>query len=242
MGSTRLPGKVLADLCGRPLLERLIDRLLATRGIESLVVATTLESSDDLLCAWCASRSIPVYRGSSDDVLDRFWQCSQTYKPEVIVRVTADDPLKDPEIIQTALDICFSELDVDYVSNTLTPSYPEGLDIEVLRYRALERANKEATLQSEREHVTPYIWKNPHRFKLRNFCMDVDMSELRLTVDKPADLELMRKIFANFSDNPLIDYRSVIAWILDNPDLLLINSGTARNEGYYQTLAKESTR
>jgi spore coat polysaccharide biosynthesis protein SpsF len=204
-----------------------------------LVVATTTDLADDVLVNWCVGQAIPVYRGSVDDVLDRFWQCAKHYKAELIVRVTADDPLKDPEIIKKALDLCNSTPEVDYVSNTLMPSYPEGLDIEVVRYRALERAAKQAILPSEREHVTPYIWKHPELFVLRSFSMQPDLSHWRWTVDKHADLEMVRHIFAQFSDHPLFSYLDVISWIKEHPEIMMINLGIIRNEGYYKSLAKE---
>jgi spore coat polysaccharide biosynthesis protein SpsF len=239
MGSMRLPGKVLADICGKPLLQRLIERVSATPGISRVVVATTTELADDVLAGWCLANEVSVYRGSVDDVLDRFWQCAQQHPAEFIVRITADDPLKDPEVIAKALDLCASSHEVDYVSNTLQPSYPEGLDIEVVRFRTLERAAREATLPSEREHVTPYVWKHPDRFVLRGFSMKPDLSHWRWTVDKPADLELVRRIFAHFSDQPLVGHQAVIAWLNENPELLAINAGTIRNEGYFKTLTTE---
>jgi spore coat polysaccharide biosynthesis protein SpsF len=239
MGSTRLPGKVLVDISGQPLLQRLIERVQATPGIDRVVVATTIESTDDVLANWCAAHFIPVFRGSVDDVLDRFWQCAQLYKAEFIVRVTADDPLKDPQIISEALKLCGSAPEVDYASNTLQPTYPEGLDIEVVRFRALERAAREATLPSEREHVMPYVWKHPERFVLRSFNMQPDLSHWRWTVDKPADLELVRHIFNHFVDQPLVQYQDVISWLNDHPELLSINAGTLRHEGYFKTLATE---
>jgi spore coat polysaccharide biosynthesis protein SpsF len=239
MGATRLPGKVLADICGKPLLERLIERVRAAPGISRVVVATTTESADDVLANWCVTHEIPVYRGSLDDVLDRFWQCAQQNPAEFIVRVTADDPLKDPEVIAQAIALCASSPEVDYASNTLHPTYPEGLDIEVVRFRTLERAARESTLPSEREHVTPYVWKRADRFVLRSFSMKPDLSHWRWTVDKPADLELIRRIFAHFVDQPLVSYKAVIAWLNENPELLAINAGTIRHEGYFNTLAKE---
>ncbi len=239
MGSTRLPGKVLADICGKPLLERLIQRVRATPGISRVVVATTTESADDVLANWCVAHEVPVYRGSVDDVLDRFWQCAQLHPAEFIVRVTADDPLKDPEVISQALALCASSPEVDYASNTLQPTYPEGLDIEVVRFRTLERAARESTLPSEREHVMPYVWKHPDRFVLRDFRMKPDLSHWRWTVDKPADLELVRRIFTHFSDQPLVGHQAVIAWLNENPELLEINAGTIRHEGYFKTLAME---
>jgi spore coat polysaccharide biosynthesis protein SpsF len=239
MGSTRLPGKVLVDICGKPLLQRLIERVRATPGISRVVVASTTDSADDVLAEWCMAHDIPVYRGSVDDVLERFWQCAQQHPAEFIVRVTADDPLKDPEVIAKALALCASSHEVDYASNTLQPSYPEGLDIEVVRFRTLERAAREATLASEREHVMPYVWKHPDRFVLRGFSMKPDLSHWRWTVDKPADLELVRHIFAHFADQPLVGHQAVIAWLNENPELLAINAGTIRHEGYFKTLAME---
>lgn len=239
MGSTRLPGKVLADINGQPMLKRLIERVRATSGIDRVVVATTTERSDDILTEWCAAHALPVYRGSVDDVLDRFWQCAQRHPAEYIIRVTADDPLKDPKVIAQALALCASEPDVDYASNTLQPTYPEGLDIEVVRYRTLERAAREATLPSEREHVMPYVWKHPDRFVLRGFGMRPNLSHWRLTVDKPADLELVRRIFTHFADQPLVGYQTVIAWLSKHPELLAINAGTIRHEGYFKSLAAE---
>jgi len=242
MGSTRLPGKVLADINGQPLLQRLIERVRATPGISRVVVATTTELADDVLADWCTTHAVPVYRGSTDDVLDRFWQCAQQHPAEFIVRVTADDPLKDPAVIAQALELCASAPEVDYASNTLQPTYPEGLDIEVVRYRTLERAAREATRPSEREHVMPYVWKHPDRFVLRGFVMQPDLSHWRWTVDKPADLELVRLIFAHFSDQPLVGHQTVIAWLNKHPELLAINAGTIRHEGYFKTLAAEHKR
>ena len=239
MGSTRLPGKVLADISGQPLLHRLIERVRATPGIDRVMVATTTEPADDVLADWCAAHAVPVYRGSVDDVLDRFWQCAQQHPAKYIVRVTADDPLKDPTVIAQALALCASAPEVDYASNTLQPTYPEGLDIEVVRYSTLERAAREATLPSEREHVMPYIWKHPDRFVLRGFGMQPDLSHWRWTVDKPADLELVRLIFAHFADQPLVGHQAVIAWLNEHPELLAINAGTVRHEGYLKTLAAE---
>lgn len=239
MGSSRLPGKVLADIGGLPLIQRLIERVRATPSIDRIVVATTTDSADDVLADWCTHHEVLVFRGSANDVLDRFWRCAQLHPANFIVRVTADDPLKDPEVIAQAIALCASSPEVDYASNTLEPSYPEGLDIEVVRFRALERAAREAKLPSEREHVMPYIWKNPDRFVLRGFRMNPDLSHWRWTVDKPADLELMRRIFERFANEPLVGHQTVIAWLNDNLDLLAINAGTMRHEGYFKILSEE---
>ena len=166
MGSSRLPGKVLAEIYGQPLLGILISRVKSSKFIDQIVVATTTERTDDILCDWLTGEGVAYFRGSERDVLDRFWQCAKLYRADVIVRVTADDPLKDSGIIDEALGMLMGSETVDYVSNTLNPTYPEGLDVEVFRFSSLEKANSEATLESEREHVTPYIWKNRVKFKI----------------------------------------------------------------------------
>ena len=146
MSSTRLPGKVLADIQGKPLLERVLERVRAVSAIDRIIVATTTCAEDEILIDWLNERNELSFRGDEHDVLDRYYQCARLYEPEFIVRVTADDPLKDPEIIAHAMALCADSPSIDYVSNTLAPTYPEGLDIEVLRFRALERAHREACL------------------------------------------------------------------------------------------------
>jgi spore coat polysaccharide biosynthesis protein SpsF (cytidylyltransferase family) len=239
MGSERLPGKVLADVAGQPLLQRVIERVSSVAAIDSVVVATTTESQDDSLVEWCRDQSIQVFRGSKDDVLDRFWRCADQHDADIIVRITADDPLKDPEVISKAIEMMMSTSEIDYVSNTLRPSYPEGLDVEVFRFSALNIAAKKATLLSDREHVTPFIWKNPDLFVLRDFYMQPDLNHWRWTVDKPKDLEFVRKIFEEFAANPLVGYREVISFLKENPKLLEINAGTRRNEGYLKSIAED---
>lgn len=242
MGSTRLPGKVLADIYGKPLLCRLLDRIQRTKYIDELVVATTINQEDDGLVKWLSSNSIKFFRGSEADVLDRYFQCATKFGANIIVRVTADDPLKDPTIIEKAIMLCLSNEEIDYVSNTLKPTFPEGLDIEVFRMRALTQAQKEARLLSEREHVTPYIWSNPEKFIIRQFEMVPNLSHWRWTVDKPEDLEFVRHIFGYFDDKPNVCFREIIAYIEQNPELLAINGGTVRNEVYLKSILKEKTK
>lgn len=239
MGSSRLPGKVLADIHGRPLIGRLIDRMRSVKELQQVIVATTTNTEDDVLVEWLVAHDVPYFRGSCDDVLDRYYQCTLLHPSEFVVRVTADDPLKDPSLVSQAIHLCASSPEVDYASNTLTTSFPEGLDIEVVRFRALERAHREAKLPSEREHMTSYIWNHPERFVLRNFEMEPNLSHWRWTVDKPADLELVRRIFGHFSDKPLVGYREVIDWLNQHRELLQINAGTIRHEGYLKSLAAE---
>jgi len=236
MGSTRLPGKVMADIGGVPMIRRLLDRLNAVPLIDDIVVATTTNQDDDVLAAWLNAAGIQTYRGSPDNVLDRFVQAAAGRQAELIVRVTADDPLKDPLIITQAINILKNDPSLDYVSNTIEPTWPEGLDIEVVRFSALQRAHREAILKSDREHVTTYIWNRPHVFKLHSMRWDRNLSHWRWTVDKPADLELVRQIFMQFADHPLVGYRAIVKWLERQPELLALNAGTVRNEGYLQSL------
>jgi spore coat polysaccharide biosynthesis protein SpsF len=240
MGSTRLPEKVLADIAGKPMLAWLIQRVFATPAINQIIVATTDTAVDDELADWVSRvAGLACFRGSENDVLDRYYQCAKIHHAELIVRVTADDPLKDAAVIQKAINF-FAEIPhLDYCSNTIKPSYPEGLDIEVFRFSALEKAWRESVLTSEREHVTPYIWKNSSLFNIKNFEYHRDLSGWRWTVDKPNDLEFMERIFEHFKNAPLVNFEDVIRYVETNPWLTEINAGTIRNEGYLKSINGE---
>lgn len=241
MASTRLPGKVLADIAGQPLLARVVQRVSTVPEIDRIIVATTDTSNDDDLVYWVERfTGLACFRGSEIDVLDRFYQCAKVYQGDLIVRITADDPLKDPSIVQKAIGYFYSIQDLDYCSNTVNPTYPEGLDIEVFRYSALEKAWLESALLSEREHVTPYIWKNKALFNVYNFEYHKDLSDWRWTVDKPNDLDFMNKIFMHFSSNPVVDFEDVIRYLEDNPEIMKMNAGAMRNEGYLKSISKEN--
>jgi spore coat polysaccharide biosynthesis protein SpsF len=240
MGSSRLPGKVLTDIEGKTMLERVIERVGVSQLVDKIVVATTNLPEDDILEQTLRNKEIcDVYRGSVDDVLARFYECGNLYAAEVVVRVTADDPLKDSQIIDKALNLLLSDTKLDYCSNTLELSFPEGLDVEVMRFNALERAHFEAKLASEREHVTPYIWKHPDVFDLLNFKFDRDLSDWRWTVDKPEDLEFMANIFREFRNSPFVSYQEVINWLETNPKIREINTNIIRNEGYLKSINLE---
>jgi spore coat polysaccharide biosynthesis protein SpsF len=230
----------MADVGGVPLIDRVIGRTTQSHLIEKVVVATTGEPADDALTAHLQRRGIAVYRGSRDDVLDRYYRCAELHGATVVVRVTADDPLKDRSVIDRAIGEIMSDASLDYCSNTLKPSYPEGLDIEVVRMRALARAQRDAVLASEREHVTAHIWKRPELFNLRNIAYERDLSDWRLTVDHPADLELVRRIFEHFSPvGDRFDLDDLISFLDSRPDLRTINDGHLRNEGYLKSIQGE---
>ena len=240
MGSSRLPGKTLADVHGKPMLQWLLDRIKAVPQIAEIVVATTTDPSDDGLAAWLATvPGVACFRGSVEDVLDRFYQASRGHDADVIVRLTGDDPLKDPGLVGRTIDALRANPDVDYASTFLKPTFPEGLDCEVMRTSVLERVHHEAKLPSEREHVTPYVWKNPQLFRLHSVEQARDLSGWRWTVDKPADLEFVRAVYAHFKDRPLVSYDELAAFIEAHPELSNINAGTVRHEGYLKSLTKD---
>lgn len=239
MASTRLPGKVLTLLHDRPILEWVVRRTMMTHGIDQVVVATTINLEDDAVAAFCAEAGFALFRGSQDDVLERFHLCAQEYAADVIVRVTADDPLKDAEIIGEAIKQLLST-GADYCSNTIHPTYPEGLDIEVFTATALARAYAEARLPSEHEHVTPYIWKNPDRFRIEELAMRPDRSGWRWTVDNPADLIFVDTLLAAAGPRLDIGYRDLIAAVERSPDLMaMCTNKTIRNEGYLKSISEE---
>ncbi len=240
MASTRLPGKVLMPLIDKTILEHIINRVHLVERISNIVVATSDNKLDDILEAFCEDKGIQCFRGSEDNVLQRFYQCAKTYQADIIIRVTADDPLKDPAVILKAL-LLYLEGNYDYVSNTIEPSYPEGLDIEVFSFKALEKAYENATLSSEKEHVTPYIYKNPSLFKLYNFKNDKDFSSLRWTLDSVKDYQFIHGVYEELANKPneIFYMEDVLQLLEEKPELKDVNKGILRNEGYLNSLKQE---
>lgn len=237
-GSTRLPGKVLADLCGRPLLARVLERVAACPGIDAMVIATTTLPGDAALAPLASQAGAQLFQGSAEDVLERYCLAARQARADVVVRITADDPFKDPGVIAALLD-AFAQGGHDYVSNTLSPSYPEGLDTEVFSREALERAHRDAAEPFEREHVTPFIWMRPQDFRLRNMICPRDLSALRLTVDTPADLELARALYAELLQLGRPFCLDDITTLLDaRPDLLALMPQVPRNHGLTLSMEK----
>ncbi|MDD5544357.1 MAG: glycosyltransferase family protein [Acidobacteriia bacterium] len=239
MSSTRLPGKVMAAIGGIPLLERVVRRAKQARTLDIVAVATTDRPSDNLVANCCRDIGIPYFRGNEDDVLDRYYRAAESFEADVIVRLTADCPLLDATVIDKVVRF-FHAGDNDYVSNTLEPSYPDGLDTEVFSRRALERAWREARLNSEREHVTPYIWKQPDVFRVANVKHIQDLSSLRWTVDEPEDLEFVRRIYAYLETKEPFGMDEVLALLQEHPELSEVNVRFERNEGYQKSLREEA--
>lgn len=237
--SSRLPGKVLKPILGRPMLELQIERVLRAKMIDKLVIATSTETSDDSIADLCAGMGVACYRGSLDDVLDRFYQATRRFQPEYVVRLTGDCPLADPEVIDAVIRYAVKG-GYDYASNTLQPTYPDGLDVEVCRYLALEEVWRSASMKSQREHVTPYFYQNPQLFKLGSVISEPDRSALRWTVDNAEDFTFITSVFeALYPTNPAFVTNDVLTYLERRPELQGINAGHQRNEGYLKSLAHD---
>ena len=236
IGSSRRPNKIFADINGKPLIEFLIARMEAVNKINKLIIATTEEQEDDKLEEWSIRNNISCFRGSRDNVLSRFYYCALKYQADIVVRITADDPLKDPFVTNHAIELLLKDDDIDYVSNTIIPTYPEGIDIEVFRFNALKMAFNSATKESDLEHVTPYIWRNKKIFKSLNFTADEDFSKLRLTVDYEEDLFVISSIMKKFNNKPLVSYNDVVNYLIESPEITSVNSNIIRNEGYIKSI------
>lgn len=236
VSSSRLPGKVLMPILGQPMLFRQIERLNLCKEFEQLIVATSVDTSDDPLVSECVARGIACSRGSLNDVLDRFIQAALSYQPETIVRLTGDCPLADPSLIDEVIRY-FHAGNYDYASNREPPTFPDGLDVEVMRFACLELANREAVLPSEREHVTPFLCAHPERFHLVNYAAPVDRSGLRWTVDGPEDFEFVCSVYEKlYPMKPNFTTEDILSMLEKHPDLESINSTFERNEGLKKSL------
>jgi len=243
MASTRLPSKVLMPMIDKPILEQIINRICQVDKINEIVVATTENKLDDLIEGFCRDKGIACFRGSEENVLERFYLCAKQYGAQVIVRITADDPLKDPGVITKAIEL-YQGGDYDYVSNTIEPTYPEGIDVEVFSFSALEKSYHEASVPSEIEHVTPYIYKHPSQFKLYNFKNKVNLSAMCWTVDKPEDYFFVKKIYERLyrKPNEIFSMEEVCELLQREPDILDLNRGHVRNEGYQKSLLMDNNK
>lgn len=230
MGSTRLPGKVLLDLAGAPVLARVINRCRRAATLDEVVVATTILGGDDAIVDLCQTQNWPSFRGSEDDVLDRYYRAAMNSQTDVVVRITADCPLIDPELIDLTVEKFLEGEACDYASNTLgAMTYPRGLDVEVFSFTALERAWQEDRNPAWREHVTPYIYYHPEKFRLLGIVNDSDLSDRRWTVDTPADLALIRQIYEYIGDDRF-SWRQVLGLLEEHPDWEEINRHVVQKE------------
>lgn len=237
MGSTRLPGKMLLPVLeDKGALELMLERARRARTLDRIVVATTTLAEDDALAGLCEKLSVACFRGHPTDVLDRYYQCALSAgRDDTLVRLTGDCPLHDPAVIDRVVEF-FASGSYDYAANTHPPTYPDGLDTEVFSFKALERAWSNGRLPSEREHVTYYIYTHPQDFSLGNYAGRTDLSMLRWTLDEPADLEFMRRVYAILGDKPF-GMADVLDLLERQPELLELNQHLERNAGLKKSLA-----
>jgi len=238
MGSSRFPGKALADICGRPMIWHVIERARRASRIDEILVATTDCPSDDSIANFCAAHGLACFRGSEHDVLDRFYRAAKKVNARSVVRITADCPLIDPDVIDRVIDR-FSDGKWDYASNTLRYTYPDGLDTEVFSFAALERAWHQATKSSDREHVTPFM--KGEQFAVCGVESDKPLPAnvpVRWTVDYASDLEFVRAIYSKLADRT--DFETVLKMLDEDVELSACSASKISNEGYYRSLFREA--
>lgn len=228
-GSSRLPGKVLADIAGRSMLERVVRRASRARNLHQVVVATTTESTDQPVVNLCQRMGVDAFRGSEGDVLDRTFRAARNHGAEVVVRITSDCPLIDPQVVDLVIDSLNThppkDSPPDYASNTMERTFPRGLDTEAMTFEALEHAWREAEEPYQRVHVTPYFYQNPDRFRLLSVTAEENFSAHRWTVDTAPDLELIRAIYGRFTDDTF-NWREALELVEGEPELADINRQT----------------
>ncbi len=235
MASTRLPGKVLADIEGSPMLARVVVRAQRARTLNEIVVATSTDRDDDQIQELCAERGYACFRGDPMDVLDRIYQAARIHRAKVVVRLTADCPLIDPEVIdETVIAFLEAEPPVDFAANRLPGrrSSPIGLDTEVCWMAALERAWRGADLPHQREHVMPYLYDHPGRFRTLLIWNHADHSHHRWTVDTPEDLELVRRIYERFDGRDAFAWTEILGLFEREPSLANLNAAAAHKSEY----------
>jgi spore coat polysaccharide biosynthesis protein SpsF len=223
MGSTRLPGKALMDMEGRTVLARVVSRLRRATRIDEIAVATTNSADDDVIVRECSRLNISSFRGSENDVLDRYYQAARVFTADAVVRITSDCPVIDPGLVDETIGL-FLRKQADYTSNTFSPIYPRGLDVEVFTIAALEKAWRDARKPYEREHVTPYFYEHPELFQLVSLRGQVDHSRYRWTLDTAEDLALLRTIYARFGGKDDFSWCEIIQLMEREPELAELNS------------------
>lgn len=217
--SKRLPRKVLADIQGKPMLEHVANRVRAATSLDSVVIAAP-EPLHQGIGQVATNTKIPVFEGHPTNVLDRIYRAARMMKPNYVVRITADDPFKDPTIINLIVKKLLKS-GVDYVSNTINPTFPLGLDVEAFTYSALEWAWLDAETDFQKEHVTPFIWQHPELFRCLNVVNDKDLHHYRWTCDWQEDLDWTRKIYAKlYPQNPLFGMKEMLALFEREPELI----------------------
>lgn len=239
-GSTRLPNKILKDLCGKPALQRLIERVQKSRCVDEVLVVTSIEKNNLPILKLCSGLGVRVGIGSENDVLDRFYQTAKLLKPKYVIRLTADCPCFDADLLDQAIE--GMDPDADYRAMT-SESFADGLDLEIMKFSALEKAWKEANHSFEREHVTQYIVRHPKMFKLQDFKSSIGyFGNHRWTVDEPEDFEVVSRIYSHFLETDLKDnftYKDILEFMKAHPEIGEINKMYTRNEGLEKSIRED---
>jgi spore coat polysaccharide biosynthesis protein SpsF len=240
MGSNRLPGKVLRPLVGKPMLQHIAERVARARTIEKVVVATSDRPADDAIATVCETAGLPCFRGSESDVLDRFWRAAKAHGGDPVLRITGDCPFADPDLIDRLFDV-FAGGDLDHcgvatgagAAKAVEHRWPDGLDAEWMRFEALDRAHREATEPLDREHVTPFLWRNKHIFRTGLMFAPADYSRLRWTVDNEADFTFVRSVYeALYSPERPFLLADILRLLGARPELAAVNASYVGHEGY----------
>src|SRR3989344_3091478 len=240
MGSSRLPGKVMAPIIGKPMLWHVVNRVKRSKLVYKVVVATSTRLEDKKIVEFCKKNGVDAFIGPEKNVLKRYYLAAKQYRADVIVRITADCPLIDPKIVEKSIRTFFKR-NFDYLAiltgagslKSKDKKYPDGMDCEVFSFQSLEKAYREATSNKEREHVTVYIWRNPHKFKIGKLESTVDCSDIRLVVDTKEDFLLVRKIYSKlYKKTPNFGLEEILSLFKKKPELLKINRLNIGKEGY----------
>ncbi|MCC7159499.1 MAG: glycosyltransferase family protein [Ignavibacteria bacterium] len=228
-GSTRLPGKVLLEAAGKPLLRHMVERVKYSKFAGTIVVATTLESADDPIAELCRLNNINCFRGSTNDLLERHYKAALVYSADVVLKIPADCPLIDPYIIDRIIvQYLRYRKEIDYLSNLHPASYPDGNDVEVFSFKSIYLAHKNAVMDFEREHTTPYIWNNPDKFRIGNIKWETGLdfsNKYRLVLDYSEDYKLIKEIFENlYFSKTIFRLSDIIDFLIKQPLIAGINS------------------
>jgi len=237
--SSRFPKKTLALIEKKPMIYHVINRVKKIKSIEQIALITTRKKIDRVLLKIAEKNDIIGFVGDENDLLNRHYQCALKINADPIIRITSDCPLTDPKLVEKILRV-YLENDYDYVSNTIKPTFPDGLDVEIFSFDALKKATRYARMNSEKEHVSPYFTKNPKKFKLYNFEKKDDLSNYRWTVDQKQDLKFVREIYSRMRPKIVFSMSDILKIIKKEPHLIKINGNIRRNEGYIKSIKDDS--
>jgi len=231
-GSSRLPNKVFKPLCGKPLIWHVVNRLKSSKKIQKIILATTQNKNDDVLENWANENDVNCFRGNENNVLDRYYQAALYFNVDTIVRITADDPFKDAEIIDQVIQL-FTDEKLDFANNIVPPTFPEGLDTEVFSFLALEKAWKEAVDPYEKEHVTQYFYRHPDLFSQKSIQNKINLSYLRWTIDTLEDFNMAETVYNKlFTVKEVFGMQDILCLLKDEPEIAQINSKVMRSAMY----------